>query len=48
MKNDIQIRGFEERDFDGKVVGCATVSYDETKAFVSCVYINNNYQGVGV
>ena len=34
--------------YNGKVVGCAAVSPVESMAFVSCVYINNNYQGLGI
>jgi len=43
-----KLRHLYVADLDGKVVGCAAVSYDESKAFVSCVYINNNYQGMGI
>ena len=31
-----------------KVVGCAAVSIVESVAFIECVYINTDYQGLGI
>ena len=34
--------------YDQKIVGCAAVSLVDGRAYVSCVYINPNYQGLGI
>ena len=43
-----KLRHIYVADYDGKVVGCAAVPPVDSMAYISCVYINNNYQGMGI
>ena len=34
--------------YKDEIVGCAAVSPDESMAYIGCVYINSDYQGLGI